>query len=96
MAASNRVLTESEKSKLSNVPRGVKLSDLTKSKISSSITSLIGVSVSILDKETNLEKMYTSLTEEYTDIGISRTAIKKACVTGNLLKKRYYVKIVNK
>ena len=96
LAASSRILTDLEKRKLSEVRKGIKLSDLTKNKISLSITSLIGVPVSILDTETDLEKLYSSLTEAATELGISRTAIKKACVTGNILKKRYYVKIVNK
>lgn len=96
LAASSRVLTELEKAKLSEVRKGIKLSNTTKDKIASSITSLIGVPVSILDTETNTEKNYTSLTEAATDLGISRTAIRKASITGSILKKRYYVKTVNK
>lgn len=96
LAASNRIFTELEKNKLSEVRKGIKLSDLTKNKISSSITSLVGVPVSVRDTETGVQKNYASLTEAAINIGISRTAIKKSCVTGNILKKRYYVKIVKK
>ena len=55
------------------------------------MTTLIGVPVSILDTKSNTEKYYASLTEAAKDTGISRTAIKKACVKGNILKNRYYV-----
>ncbi len=89
IAASNRVLSSLEKTKLSVIRKGTKLSDNTKKKISSTITSLIGVPVSILDTKTSTEKHYISLTEAANDIGISRTAIKKASVTGNILKQRY-------
>lgn len=96
IAASKRILSYEEKKKLSEVRKGIKLSDETKKKLSSRMTSLIGVPVSILDTETNIEKYYTSLTEAAKDIGISRTAVKKSCVTGNILKKRYYVRTKKK
>lgn len=95
IAASNRIVSDLERIKLSDTRKGTKLSNVTRDKISQSMTKLIGVPVPVIikDTETNTDKCYSSLTEAAKDIGISRTAIKKACVSGNILKKRYYVKV---
>lgn len=93
VAASNRVLTEVEKKRLSEIRLGTKMSDVTRRKISETITSQIGVSVVVKDTETNIEKSFSSLTEAALYLGVSRTAVKKCCDKGNILKKRYEIKL---
>lgn len=98
-AASSRVLSELEKKKLSDVRKGIKLSNETKDKLSSSITSMTGVPITIKDISTGIEKEYKSLglrLEAEKDIGISRTAIRKASISGNLLKNKYKASPIKK
>lgn len=76
-----------DKAKLSEIRKGIKLSSSTRKKISEKIISLIAVAVVITDIENNIDKQYSNLAEAANAIGISRTAIKKPCVSGNMLKK---------
>lgn len=100
IAASNRTLSDLEKKNLSDRRKGIKLSCAdgveTKNKISTTITSMIGVPILIKDINTEVVTHYSSLTEAEKDIGISRRApplaIRKACETGSILKNKYSVK----
>ena len=89
LAASKRVLTESERRKLSDVRTGTKMLDITRKKISESTISNIGVGVVVKDIISNQEKLYSNMTEAAKDIGVTRPAVKKACVKNYILKKRY-------
>jgi len=95
LAATGRVLTEQDKNKISKARLGIKLSNETRAKISSSISSIIGISVVVKNIETNVEKEYKTLTEAAKDIGVSRTAVKKALDSGKILKNLYYVATKN-
>lgn len=96
IAATNRILTESDKSKISSSRLGLKLSNEIRNKISVTVTSLIGVPVVVNDVENNVTTDYLSLTDAAKALGVSRTAVKKACISQSILKKRYYITIKNK
>lgn len=90
-AATGRILTESERKKISDSRKGVRLSDETRSRISASTTALIGIPVVVKNMDTDKETEYVNLTEAAKAIGVSRTAVKKALDSGKLLKKLHYV-----
>lgn len=92
IAASNRILTELEKENLSKARMGIKLSEETRRKISKSTVRNIGVGVIVEDIVTKEKINYSSLTEASVKLGVSRTAVRKSCLTGNILKKRYIIK----
>lgn len=89
LAATGRILTVEDKDKISNSRQGIKLSDETRAKISATTTSLIGVSVIVINVNTLEEVEYASLTEAGRAIGVSRTAVKKAIVSEKLIQKLY-------
>jgi len=89
VAASNRVLTDSEKETLSKARLGIKYSDITLKRMSEAATLTRGVQVIVENIETKEEKTYPSLTQAADDLGVSRAAIKKSCVKGSVLKKMY-------
>lgn len=96
VAATGRILTESERQKISDSRKGIKLSDETRTRISASTTALIGIPVIVKNIDINEEIEYINLTEAAKAIGVSRTAVKKALDSGKLLKKLYYVATKNK
>lgn len=91
LSATGRILTEQDKKKISDSRLGMKLSDETRAKISASTASLIGISVIVKNTQTNLQLEYNTLTEAAKDLGVTRTAVKKALDSGKLLKNLYYV-----
>jgi group I intron endonuclease len=84
LAATGRILTKEAKKKISSSRQGIKLSDVTRAKLSAAATTLIGVPVIVKNLITLEVIEYTSLTEAALAIGVSRTAVKKALITGNL------------
>lgn len=95
LAATGRILTESDKMKISVARKGIKLSNETRAKISASTTALIGVPVTVKDVNTNVTLEYTSLTDAAKAIGVSRTAVRKALDTGRTVKRQYIVATKN-
>lgn len=91
LAATGRVLTEETKEKISNKRTGITLSEETKAKISETTTSLIGVSVLVKNINTLVETEYKSLTAAAKVIGVSRTAVAKAMLSGKVLKNLYTI-----
>lgn len=91
LAATGRILTESDKEKISIARKGIKISDETRAKISAATTALIGVSVTVKNVNTNTELEYVSLTDAAKAIGVSRTAVRKALDTGRAVKGQYIV-----
>lgn len=96
VAATGRILTESERQKISDSRKGIKLSDETRTRISASTTALIGIPVIVKNIDINEEIEYINLTEAAKAIGVSRTAVKKALDSGKLLKKLYYVATISR
>ena len=96
LSAKGRVLTEADKKKISISSLGKKLSAETRAKISATVSTLIGVSVIVKNITTNSEIEYSTLTEAAKAIGVSRTAVKKAVVSNNIFKQRYYIALKNK
>jgi len=95
LAATGRILTESDKIKISIARKGIKLSDETRAKISAATIALIGVPVTVKNVNTNEELEYASLTDAAKAIGVSRTAVRKALDTGRTVKKQYIVATKN-
>ena len=92
LAATGRILTESDKTKISIARRGIKLSDETRARISAATIALIGVSVTVKNVKTDTELHYASLTDAAKAIGVSgRTAVRKALDTGRTVKGQYLV-----
>lgn len=91
LAATGRILTESDKTKISIARRGIKLSDETRARISVATIALIGVSVTVKNVKTDTELHYASLTDAAKAIGVSRTAVRKALDTGRTVKGQYLV-----
>lgn len=96
LSAKGRVLTEADKKKISISSLGKKLSAETRAKISATVSTLIGVSVIVKNITTNSEIEYSTLTEAAKAIGVSRTAVKKAVVSNNIFKQRYYIALKKK
>lgn len=90
-AASNRILSELEKKKLSQIRLGVKLSEVTRKKITETVTSKIGVPVIVKDLETGSEKPFNSLTQAAEYLNVTRTAISKCLLKKSILKNRYEI-----
>ena len=95
-AATGRILTEETKKKLSSIKKGNKLSIETRAKLSKIAILREGVSVEIKNIVTGETKQYASLTLAGLEIGVSRTAIKKALEKNGIIKDTYSVKLINK
>ena len=91
LAAAGRVLSEEDKNKISESRKGLNLSKETREKISLATTTLIGISVKVLNTETKQENVYSNLTESAKAIGVSRTAISKALLSEKPIKKFFIV-----
>ena len=92
-AASGRILSEETKTKISMAQTGRKLSNETKTKLSNIGTVIRGVPVKIINIVTGEIKQYSTLTLAGIVLGVSRTAVKKAMVSGKAIKKIYLIKL---
>jgi len=95
LAAKDRILSEADKKKISLSRLGSKMSLETRGKISASVSAFRGISVTVKDTKNNTEIKYPTLSKAAKAIGVSRTAVKKAAESKNMLKKTYYI-ITNK
>jgi hypothetical protein len=96
LAATGRILTESDKTKISIARSGIKLSDETRARFSAATIALIGVSVTVKNVKTDTVLDYVTLTDAAKAIGVSRTAVRKALYTGRTVKGQYLVATKNK
>lgn len=87
LAAQNRVLTETDKRKISASRLGVKLSNETRAILSAAVTKFSGIPVLVKDINTGLVTKYSNLTEAAKTLEVSRTAVKKALDLNKILKK---------
>lgn len=92
-AASGRILSKEAKTKISMARTGTILSNETKTKLSNIGAEIKGVPVKITNIVTGEVKQYSTLTLAGIDLGVSRTAVKKAVVSGKAIKKIYLVKL---
>lgn len=88
LAASKIILSEEEKNKLSLYRLGKEMPLSTRSKISYSAYKLWGITVEVNDTKSNTIEQFPSLTNATERLGVSRTAVKKALVSGKLIKNR--------
>ena len=96
LAASKRSFSDKEKEKLSNIRLGIKLPLFTRTKISVTATKLWGVAVDVEDIESGITEQFTSLTFAANSIKVSRTAVKKALLSGRFIKNRWKVTYTEK
>ena len=90
-AARDRVLTDAARAKISLARTGIILSDTTKAKLSAIASAKTGLGVKVMDITTGNTTEYLNLTLAALALGVSRTAISKALVKGNLIKKTYLI-----
>jgi group I intron endonuclease len=90
-AATDRVLTDAARAKISLARTGIKLSDTTKAKLSAIASAKTGIEVKVMNITTGNTTEYLNLTLAALALGVSRTAISKALVKGNLIKKTYLI-----
>lgn len=95
-SATGRILSEETKTKISLAKKGTKLSENTKEKLSILGINREGVSVKVLNINSNEVKVYPSLTSASLTLGVSRTAVRKAMQEGKILKKLYLIELENK
>ena len=81
---------------LSLIKKGNNLPLETRAKLSKIAILREGVSVLIQNISTGEIKQYSSLTSAGLEIGVSRTAIKKALEKNSIIKETYSVKLINK
>lgn len=91
LAASKRILSKQEKNKLSVSRLGKKMPLSTRTKISDSASELWGITVELKDTKSNTKEQFPSLTKAAERTGVSRTAVKKALVSGKLIKNRWTI-----
>lgn len=87
-------MSPEHRKKLSGQKEGIKLSSITRAKISKAAVILRGVTVSVKDLETSITAEYASLTEAALALGVSRTAVRKSVDLGRLIRNRYSIKLV--
>jgi group I intron endonuclease len=92
-AAMGRILSPEHRKKLSEQKEGIKLSNITRAKISKAAVILRGVTVSVKDIKTSVTTEYASLTEAAMALGVSRTAVRKSVDLGRLIRNRYSIKL---
>lgn len=90
-SATGRILTPEEREKISNWHKGKIVSDETKRKISEARTKLSGVPVVAKNIITNEILEFDNLTLAASNLKVSRTSIKKALDTKNLIKKTFEI-----
>jgi group I intron endonuclease len=95
-AAKGRILPKEIRTKISLAKIGTKLSNETRVKLSAIVTEKIGIGVKVTNIITNDIKEYATLTSAALALGVSRTAVKKAMVSGKVLKKIYIIKLNDK
>ncbi len=88
LAASKRVITLDERKKISLSRLGKMMPLATRLKISNSSNQLRGVAIDVHDTKSNTSKQFPSLTAAAENIKVSRTAVKKALLSSNLIKNR--------
>lgn len=93
VAATGRVLSEETKAKISAGRKGIKLSDETRAKMSAATTAIHGVAIEATNIKTGEIEEFSTMTAAGAALGVSRTAIKKASVSGNILKNSYTIKL---
>jgi group I intron endonuclease len=93
IAATGRVLSEETKAKISAARKGIKLSDETRAKLSAATAAIHGVSIEVTNIKTGEIEEFSTMTAAGAALGVSRTAIKKASVSGNILRKSYIIKL---
>jgi group I intron endonuclease len=91
--AVGRVLSPEHRKKLSEQKEGIKLSSITRAKISKAAVILRGVTISVKDLETSVTTEYASLTEAAIALGVSRTAVRKSVDLGRPIRNRYSIKL---
>jgi|SRR5919204_3450991 group I intron endonuclease len=92
-AATGRILSLELRKKLSEQREGIKLSSITRDKISKAAVALRGVTVAVKDIETSVTKEYASLTEAARALNVSRTAVRKSVDLGRLIRNRYSISL---
>lgn len=90
-SATGRILSSEDRLKISISRKNYLISPETRRKISYTVTSLIGISVSIKNINNNITTNFKSLAEASKFIGVTRTSVKKALLSGKLIKNCYYV-----
>ena len=95
-AATNRIMDEKVRTKISLARKGVKLSDETKRKLSAIAIEREGVGVEVTNILTNEVKEYVTITLASISLGVSRTTIRKCIILGKSLKKTYIIKSIIK
>ena len=91
LSATGRILTDEDKNKIASKRKGIKLSDVTRAKISLAAANLRDVKVKITNINTNESLEFATLTEAGKSLGVSRTAVNNALIRGKILKKQYKV-----
>jgi len=94
-AATGRVLTAEERAKISASRTGIKFTDEHRSKISEAMSAINGVGVIVTNIETGEIKEFATMTAAGAALGVSRTAIKKAIVSGKVFRDSYIINFKN-
>jgi group I intron endonuclease len=92
-AATNRILDNEVRAKISLTRKGIKLSEETKMKLSVIAIEREGVAIYVTNILTNEVKEYVTITLASKSLGISRTAIRNSLISGKPLKKTYIIKL---
>jgi group I intron endonuclease len=95
-SAKARVLSKETRAKISASRKGIKLSNETRAKLSAIGATKVGVAVEVTNIISNEIKEYATLTLAAKDLGVSKTAIKKAMNSGKVIKKTYLIKLKDK
>jgi group I intron endonuclease len=93
-AATGRVLSEETKTKISCARKGMTLSNKTREKLSLIGTIRIGIPIEVRNVISNEVKEYPSLTLASSNMGVSRTAIRKAIKKDKIIKGIYSAKLI--
>lgn len=95
-AATNRILDDEARVKISLARKGIKLSEKTKMKLSAIAIEREGVAVEVTNILTNEVKKYVTITLASISLGVSRTAIRNSIISGKPLKNTYIIKLLKK
>jgi ABC-type methionine transport system permease subunit len=79
------------KKKISFARLNTKHSSKTRANISAAIMSITGIPVVVKIVNSKVEKSFLSLTETAKSIGVTTTSIKKALLSGKLIKKIFFI-----
>jgi group I intron endonuclease len=95
-AATNRVLSKETRAKISVARKGIKLSHETRDKLSVVGAMREGVAVEVTNINSGEIKQFITLTSASLALAVSRTAVRKAMLSGKVLKKTYIIKLISK